>query len=153
MISAVLTALAVGAVSCHSPEKKLPKISIFCDHIETIVRQQGISFAEAAAALKEAGCQGADIRVFQRPEEIRILDSLGFEHACAIADIDYSKGEQKELEDATLAFMDEKGFDRLLLVPGLVPADPSRQRRRASAYRSFRCPGRRQGIYHHGGRL
>ena len=123
MLSSVLAVFALGAISCHSPEKKLPKISIFCDHIESIVRQQGISFAEAAAALKEAGYQGADIRVFQRPEEIRILDSLGFEHACAITDIDYSKGEQKELEDATLAFMEEKGFDRLLLVPGLVPAD------------------------------
>jgi sugar phosphate isomerase/epimerase len=116
---AALAALCIGAVSCH--RDKTPKISIFCDHIETIARQEGISFAEAATRVREIGYAGADVRVFQGEDRIRTLDSLGFAHACAITDIDYSKGEQKELEDQTLAFMDEKGFDRLLLVTGLMP--------------------------------
>ena len=111
---AVLAAFCIGAVSCH--RDKTPKISIFCDHIETIARQEGISFAEAATRVREIGYAGADIRVFQGEDRIRALA-----HACAITDIDYSKGDQKELEDQTLAFMDEKGFDRLLLVTGLMP--------------------------------
>ena len=44
---AALAALCIGAVSCH--RDKTPKISIFCDHIETIARQEGISFAEPPA--------------------------------------------------------------------------------------------------------
>ncbi len=59
------------------------------------------------------------------------LDSLGFAHACAITDIDYSKEDQHELEEKTLAFMEERGFDRLLLVPGLVPDRFSRAQRDA----------------------
>ncbi len=118
---AALAILCLAAVSCHR-ETEVPRISIFCDHIETVARQEGISFAEAATRLKEAGYAGADIRVFQKPEEIRTLDSLGFAHACAITDINYSAGDQRELEDKTLAFMKERGFDRLLLVTGLMPA-------------------------------
>lgn len=116
---AALAVLCIGAVSCH--RDKTPKISIFCDHIETIARQEGISFAEAAKRIRDLGYAGADIRVFQGEDRIKTLDSLGFAHACAITDIDYSKGGQKELEDKTLAFMEEKGFDRLLLVTGLMP--------------------------------
>ena len=114
--------LSLAAVSCRQGGKAEPqKISIFCDHIETVARQEGISFAEAATRIKAMGYEGADIRVFQGAAKIKTLDSLGFAHACAITDIDYSKGEQKELEDKTIAFMDEQGFDRLLLVTGLMP--------------------------------
>ena len=117
--SVALAALCVAAISCH--RDKTPKISIFCDHIETVARQEGISFAEAATRVRNLGYAGADIRVFQGEDRIKTLDSLGFAHACAITDIDYSKGDQKDLEDKTLAFMEEKGFDRLLLVTGLMP--------------------------------
>ena len=117
---AALAALCLGAASCNHKAEE-PKISIFCDHIETIAQQEGISFAEAAILLKEAGYTGADIRVFQKPGEIKTLDSLGFSHACAITDINYSRGDQKELEDKTLAFLKERGFERLLLVTGLMP--------------------------------
>ena len=120
----LLAFLCICAMSCKRTEAPvMPKISIFCDHIESIARQEGIPFAEAAARVKELGYAGADVRVLQKPEEIKILDSLGFEHACAITDINYSNGEQKELEDLTLAFMEEHGYDRLLLVTGLMPAE------------------------------
>lgn len=134
---ALFAALCIGAVSCHKDQT--PKISIFCDHIETVARQEGISFAEAATRIKALGYAGADIRVFQGEDRIKTLDSLGFQHACAITDIDYSKGEQKELEDKTIAFMKEKGFDRLLLVTGLMPqgfsgADRAAARQRIAAF-------------------
>lgn len=135
-----VTALAALLVlaACGRPERPA-RISIFCDHIETMARQEGLAFAQVAARLKELGYTGADIRVFQNPDEIRILDSLGFEHACAITDIDYSKGDRTDLEDITLSFMEERGFDRLLLVPGLVPdgfskADRDLVRQRITAF-------------------
>ena len=134
---ALFAALCIGAVSCHKDQT--PKISIFCDHIETVARQEGISFAEAATRIKALGYAGADIRVFQGEDRIKTLDSLGFQHACAITDIDYSKGDQKDLEDKTIAFMKEKGFDRLLLVTGLMPqgfsgADRAAARQRIAAF-------------------
>ena len=118
--------------SCNKAPS-VPKISIFCDHIETIARQEGISFAQAATLLKECGYTGADVRVFQRPDEIKSLDSLGFEHACAITEIDYSQEDQSQLEEQTLAFMDSQGYDRLLLVTGLMPSSGFTQEQREAA--------------------
>ncbi len=113
--------LCFVAASCGQRAESQPKISIFCDHIETIARQEKISFAEAATRVKEFGYTGADIRVTQKPEEIKTLDSLGFAHACAISEINYSREDTKEMEDRTLVFMEERGFDQLLLIPGLMP--------------------------------
>ncbi len=54
--------LSLAAVSCRQGGKAEPqKISIFCDHIETVARQEGISFAEAATRIKAMGYEGADI--------------------------------------------------------------------------------------------
>ena len=121
---AALAVLCLGLGSCHNnTEPAKPKVSIFCDHIRTIARQESISFAEAAARIKGIGYAGADVRVLQDPQEIKTLDSLGFEHSCAIVDIDYSKEDQSSLEDKTVAFMKEYGYDRLLLVAGFIPKE------------------------------
>ena len=110
-------------LSCGRSGQIAPKISIFCDHIETIARQEKIPFAEAAALIRDYGYTGVDVRVTFSPAVVKTLDSLGFEHACAIADINYSRGDQPEMEAQALAFMDTYGYDRLLLIPGLMPAD------------------------------
>lgn len=110
-------------LSCGRSGHIAPKISIFCDHIETIARQEKIPFAEAAALIRDYGYTGVDVRVTFSPAVVKTLDSLGFEHACAIADINYSRGDQPEMEAQALAFMDTYGYDRLLLIPGLMPAD------------------------------
>ena len=129
LIPFAIAALCLGSCASQSAP---PKISIFCDHIWTIAHQEGISFPEAAARIREIGYDGVDVRVLQRPEEIRTLDSLGFAHACAIADIDYGAGEQPEMEETALRFMKEYGYARLLLVPGLMP-DGSTPEARAAA--------------------
>ena len=118
--------------ACGQPAADAPRISIFCDHIWTLSHQEGISFPEAAARIRAIGYEGVDVRVLQKPEEIRTLDSLGFAHACAIADIDYGAGEQPEMEETALRFMKEYGYERLLLVPGLMP-DGSTPEARAAA--------------------
>ena len=117
----LIFAAVFSLLSCSNAKKEVPKISIFCDHIEEIVRQEGMSFAQAATLIKEYGYVGVDIRVFQDPDEIKTLDSLGFEHACAITEINYAREDQSQLEDQTIAFMDSRGFDRLLLVAGFIP--------------------------------
>lgn len=128
-----LTAMAL-VCACGPKKAQEPKISIFCDHIWTVARQEGISFADAAAKVREIGYAGVDVRVLQKPEEIRTLDSLGFAHACAIADIDFSAGEQPEMEETALRFMKEYGYDRLLLVPGLM-AEGSTQEEKETAWK------------------
>ena len=134
-----LPLLAVLLCACGQKPAEAPKISIFCDHIWTVARQEGISFREAATKIREIGYDGADVRVLQNPDELRILDSLGFGHACAIADIDYGAGEQPEMEAAALAFLETYGYDRLLLVTGLMPegstaADRDAARQRIAAF-------------------
>ena len=73
-----LPLLAVLLCACGQKPAEAPKISIFCDHIWTVARQEGISFQEAATKIREIGYDGADVRVLQNPDELRILDSLGF---------------------------------------------------------------------------
>jgi len=110
------TCLLLAACCKSTPEVK---ISIFCDHIETIAQQEGISFASAAEKVWEIGYRGADVWVTQDPSHIKTLDSLGFEFPCAIAYIDFFESEQNDLKEAAVQFMQNRGIDRLLLVPGL----------------------------------
>ena len=139
---AALAAVVMSIPSCRKAPETM-KISIFCDHIESVARQEKIPFAEAAKKIKEIGFEGADVRVFTKPEELKTLDSLGFAHSCVITDIDYSNPDQKELEDKTIDFMDKYGYDRLMLVAGFIPEggfsqaemDDARQRIAAFAAR------------------
>jgi len=132
LVPLALAAFFLG--SCAS-KPETPKISIFCDHIWTVARQENISFAEAAARIREIGYTGADVRVLQKPEELNTLDSLGFAHSCAIADIDFSTGDQPEMEDIALNFMKMHGYERLLLVPGLMAPDATVADREAARRR------------------
>jgi len=145
LIPLTLAALCLG--SCAS-KPEAPKISIFCDHIWTVAHQEGISFADAAARIREIGYAGADVRVLQKPEELQTLDSLGFAHACAIADIDFSTGDQPEMEDIALNFMKMHDYDRLLLVPGLMAPDATAEDREAARRRivAFAAKASAQGV-------
>ena len=131
----ILPILALLLCACGQKPAEAPKISIFCDHIWTVARQEKISFREAAARIREIGYDGADVRVLQNPDELRILDSLGFGHACAIADIDYGAGEQPEMEALAIAFLETYGYDRLLLVTGLMPEGSTQEDRDAARQR------------------
>lgn len=130
-----LPLLALLLCACGQKPAEAPKISIFCDHIWTVAHQEGISFREAATKVREIGYDGADVRVLQDPDELRILDSLGFGHACAIADIDYGAGEQSEMEARAISFLETYGYDRLLLVTGLMPEGSTAAERDAARQR------------------
>ena len=124
----VIVLSVLAAISCSSGVRQDfqvdgPKISIFSDHISAIARQEGITFAQAAQKVKEIGFNGVDVRVLQKPSQLKTLDSLGFIYSCAIADIDYSRGGQAELEKKTVAFMKKYGIKQVLLVPGLIPEE------------------------------
>ena len=99
----------------------LPRISIFFDHVADIARQEQISISEAAARVRELGVEGIDVRVSMPESQLRMLDSLGFEHACAIADINFVKGEQPKAVRQSLDFMHRYHYSRLLVIPGLLP--------------------------------
>lgn len=121
LIACVILTLTCAA-SCSS---RAPQISIFADHIVTIAQQEDISFAEAAARVREMGYTGVDVSYDIAPSRLHVLDSLGFGHACAIAWIDFCAGSHEAAEERVLTFMEREGWPRLLLVPGFLPADDS----------------------------
>ena len=134
----VIVLSVLAAISCSSGVRQDfqvdgPKISIFSDHISAIARQEGITFAQAAQKVKEIGFNGVDVRVLQKPSQLKTLDSLGFMYSCAIADIDYSRGGQAELEKKTEAFMKKYRVKQVLLVPGLIPEEAVDEADRADA--------------------
>ena len=102
-----------------------PRISIFFDHVGDIARQEKISVTEAAQRVRQLGIEGIDVRVLMPDSQMRMLDSLGFQHASAIADIDFVKGEQPKAVRQALDFMHRYHYSRLLIIPGLLPEDAS----------------------------
>ena len=124
----ILTLTALFAILSLNARKPItPRVSIFADHIYEIAHQEKISFREAAQRVKALGYTGIDVGIRINPEDMQVLDELGFEHASAIAHIDYSKGNQTEMENQTLSFMKQHGFPRVLVVPGLLPEQGSEQ--------------------------
>ena len=102
-----------------------PRISIFFDHVSEIARQEKIAIKDAAQSVRQLGVEGIDVRVTMNEPEMKMLDSLGFQHASAIADINFVKGEQPEQTKQAIDFMHQYGYSRLLLIPGLLPENAS----------------------------
>ncbi|MBP5770213.1 MAG: sugar phosphate isomerase/epimerase [Bacteroidaceae bacterium] len=102
-----------------------PRISIFFDHVGDISRQEKLSLTQAAQRVKQLGIEGIDVRVSMPEEQLQMLDSLGFEHACAIADIDFVNGHQPQAVRQALDFMHRHHYTRLLVIPGLLPQNAS----------------------------
>lgn len=124
VLMALMTLLGV---SCHGEREY--KISIFGDHIRSMTRQENISFVEAAQRLREVGYTGVDVNITQSEEELDVLDSLGFEHACAIVHIEYNKEGYEQMEQRAIDFIQQRGYDRLLLVPGYIGKDATEEQR------------------------
>ncbi len=116
----LLLALMFSAAMQASAQRR---ISIFFDHVAEIAKQENISIKEAAQRVRQLGYDGIDVRVSMNDEQMRLLDSLGFQHASAIADINLIEGEQPETIRRVINFMHRYGYTRLLLLPGLLPAN------------------------------
>ena len=124
----LLTLTALFAILSLNARKPItPRISIFADHIYEIAHQENISFREAAQRVKALGYTGIDVWISINPKDMQVLDELGFEHASAIAYIDYANGNQTDSESRTLSFMKQHRFPRVLVVPGLLPEEASEQ--------------------------
>lgn len=121
MKKTLLLSFLVGMLVLGSCSQPAPRVSIFADHIATVARQEKISFAEAATRVRALGYEGVDVSTTIGADQLHTLDSLGFQHACAIANIDFTRGPQDAAEEQTLTFMKEQGWKQLLLVPGLIP--------------------------------
>jgi len=104
-----------------------PRISIFFDHVAEMARQEKITVKEAAERIRQLGYDGIDVRVKMQKPLLNMLDSLGFQHACAIADINLIEREQPEEMRQAFDFMHHQRYTRLLLIPGLLPENPSQE--------------------------
>ena len=121
-----LILLAMG-LCCAMQADAQRRISIFFDHVAEIAKQENISIKDAAEQVKRLGYEGIDVRVNMNKDQLRMLDSLGFKHACAIADINLIEGEQPEVIRKVLDFMHHQEYSRLLLLPGFLPQDADTQ--------------------------
>lgn len=102
-----------------------PRISIFFDHVADIARQEKITINEAAQRVRKLGYEGIDVRVSMSESQLNMLDSLGFQHASAIADINFVRGEQPEATRQAIDFMHRYNYTRLLIIPGLLSENAS----------------------------
>lgn len=125
-----------------------PMISIFFDHVAEIAKQENIHIEEAARRVRQLGYDGIDVRVTMNKQDLDLLDNLGFQHACAIADINLIEGEQPEEIRKVLDFMHHRQYTRLLLLPGLLPNDADSQLIDAACTRiaAFVKAANREGI-------
>ena len=141
----VLLAVALTtALQAHAQHR----ISIFFDHVAEIAKQERISIREAAERVRKLGYEGIDVRVNMSEAELDLLDSLGFQHACAIADINLIEGEQPKVARKVLDFMHHRQYTRLLLLPGFLPKDADSEFIDAACTRiaAFVKAARREGI-------
>ena len=120
----IAAAVLFGLASCRDSRVN---ISIFSDHIATIASQEGISYRDAAKKVRDLGYDGVDVWTTINPEQLHILDSLGFRHSCAIAYIDFCNGAQEEVAEQAIDFMNDEKWDKLLLVPGLMQENASKE--------------------------
>lgn len=125
-----------------------PRISIFFDHVAEIARQEKISVKEAAQRVRNLGVEGIDVRVSMSEAQLNMLDSLGFENASAIADINFVEGEQPEAEQQAIDFMKRHGYKRLLIIPGLLPKDaaPEKMKEVSGRIAAFVKKASRKGV-------
>ena len=124
------------------------RISIFFDHVTEIAKQEKISIRDAAQRVRNLGYEGIDVRVNMSAAELDMLDSLGFQHACAIADINLIEGEQPKVVREVLDFMHHRQYTRLLLLPGMLPKNADSQYIDAACTRiaAFVKQAQREGI-------
>ena len=116
----ILSCLMLAMVSGAMAERH---ISIFSDHIAVIAKQQNISFREAAQKVRDMGYTGVDVWYTIDPAQQQILDEVGFMHASSISEINFATGEHADEVKRSIDFMKEHGYDKVLLVPGLLPED------------------------------
>ena len=143
-ITILLAVLLLTSIQGYSQRR----ISIFFDHVREIAKQENISVKEAAQRVRQLGYNGIDVRVNDPEEQLKMLDELGFQHACAIADINLIEGEQPEVARKVLDFMHHHDYQRLLLLPGLLPKDADSQYIDAACTRiaAFVKTARREGV-------
>ena len=121
-----MTFLCLIAMASCQLDRQM-KVSIFDDHIISLSRLDSISFAEAAAKVRGLGYDGVDVKYTLSQERLNTLDSLGFKHACLIVTINLSQSDQKDEQDKAFDYAVRNHFDKIMLVPGIMPVGYTEQ--------------------------
>lgn len=107
--------------------QKSPNISVFADHIYSVVKQDSISFEEAARQVYDAGVRGVDVYVNMNPDDLAVLHKIGFQVSSAILVTKLVESDCEEDIAKAFAFMRTHHYQRLMLVPGLMPENPTQE--------------------------
>ena len=89
--------------------------------------QEGITFAEACAKVKEMGYEGTDISVPTSEEDLAIIKEAGLETPCGITWLYFTDGEMTEQMEQALSFISDKGLEKVLLIPGFMTEEFSEE--------------------------
>lgn len=121
----LLAMALLAAVACGKTNED--HYSLFFDHIRDMASQEGISIKEAATKVRELGYEGTDINVAISPDDLAVLDELGFQYPCVICNIDFSDGEFPDKVQQALDFVSARQITKLLLIPGFYDGEISEE--------------------------
>lgn len=119
--SAVLEPTALNEVD-HASVRVPLKLSIFSSHVEDIARQEGVSFAEAAAKVRAAGIEGMTVTQGLAADRISAARNAGFAVACVVGWPEFEKGYDEAKCEALVSLAVSNGCSQVMLVPGFYPS-------------------------------
>ena len=103
------------------PEPPL-KLSIFSSHVDDVARQEGVSFAEAAAKMRAAGIGGLTVVQGLSADRIAAAREAGFTVACVVGWPEFEKGYDVAKCEALVSLAVSNGCSQVMLVPGFYPS-------------------------------
>jgi sugar phosphate isomerase/epimerase len=103
------------------PEPPL-KLSIFSSHVEDVARQEGVSFAEAAAKMRAAGIGGLTVAQGLSADRIAAAREAGFTVACVVGWPEFEKRYGVAKCEALVSLAVSNGCSQVMLVPGFYPS-------------------------------
>ena len=120
-VTAVIEPTALNEVD-HAPVRAPLKLAIFSSHVEDIARQEGVSFAEAAAKVRAAGIEGMTVTQGLAADRLAAARDAGFSVACVVGWPEFEKGYDAAKCEALVSLAVSNGCSQVMLVPGFYPS-------------------------------
>lgn len=120
-VTAVIEPTALNEVD-HAPVRAPLKLAIFSSHVEDIAKQEGVSFAEAAAKVRAAGIEGMTVTQGLAADRLAAARDAGFSVACVVGWPEFEKGYDAAKCESLVSLAVSNGCSQVMLVPGFYPS-------------------------------